>query len=109
VVPLSFNLHKPRKALISSTAATILHQLVMFVVDNLVEEDLCPLHDNELESITLPGGTTETLGHPARDALSIFEHLFLLGNGESAQFLLFFSFTSLRLTLGAGCAAHNPD
>ena len=44
---------------------------------------------NELESITLPDGTTEALGPamPVRDAFAIFKDLCLLGNGERPQFL----------------------
>lgn len=59
----------------------------MFVVDKVVEEDRRMLLANELESVTLPGGTTQTLGPAARDAFAIFEDLCLLGNGESPQFL----------------------
>jgi Guanine nucleotide exchange factor in Golgi transport N-terminal len=42
---------------------------------------------NELESITLPDGTTQALGPAARDAFAIFEDLCLLGDGEHPQFL----------------------
>ncbi|KAH9013194.1 hypothetical protein EDB84DRAFT_1533406 [Lactarius hengduanensis] len=59
----------------------------MFVVDKVVEEDRRLLHANELEPITLPDGTTQTLGLAARDAFAIFEDLCLLGNGERPQFL----------------------
>ena len=59
----------------------------MFVVDKVVEEDRRLLHANELEPITLPDGTTQTLGPAARDAFAIFEDLCLLGNGERPQFL----------------------
>ena len=59
----------------------------MFVVDKVVEEDRRLLHANELESITLPDGTTQTLGPATRDAFAIFEDLCLLGNGERPQFL----------------------
>ena len=57
----------------SSTAAATLRQLVMFVVDKVVEEDRRLLLANELESITLPDGTTKTLGPVARDTFAIFE------------------------------------
>lgn len=59
----------------------------MFVVDKVVEEDRRMLLANELESITLPDGTTQALGPAARDAFAIFEDLCLLGNGERPQFL----------------------
>ena len=71
----------------SSTAAATLRQLVMFVVDKVVEEDRRLLLASELESITLPDGTTQSLGPAARDAFAIFEDLCLLGNGERPQFL----------------------
>ena len=73
--------------MVSSTAAATLRQLVMFVVDKVVEEDRRMLLANELESITLPDGTTQALGPAARDAFAIFEDLCLLGNGERPQFL----------------------
>ncbi|KAI9452204.1 hypothetical protein F5148DRAFT_1237059 [Russula earlei] len=84
---LCFKLHDSRTAVVSSTAAATLRQLVMFVVDKVIEEDRRLLLANELESITLPDGTTQALGHAARDAFAIFEDLCLLGNGERPQFL----------------------
>jgi len=72
---------------VSSTAAATLRQLVMFVVDKVVEEDRRLLLASELESITLPDGTTQSLGPAARDTFAIFEDLCLLGNGERPQFL----------------------
>ena len=53
----------------------------MFVVDKVVEEDRRLLHANELESITSPDGTTQTLGPAKRGAFVIFEEL-CLGNNE---------------------------
>jgi hypothetical protein len=50
-------------------------QLVMFIVDNVVEEDRRMLLVNELESITLLGGTTPAFCPTARDAFAIFEDL----------------------------------
>jgi len=41
----------------SSTAAVMPRQLVMFVVDKVVEEDRHLLLASELESTTLPDGT----------------------------------------------------
>jgi len=42
---------------------------------------------NELESITLPDGTTQALGPAVRDAFAIFKDTSLLGNGERPQVL----------------------
>ena len=47
--------------MVLSTVTATLRQLVMFV-DKVVEEDSCMLLANELESITLPDETTQTLG-----------------------------------------------
>jgi hypothetical protein len=46
---------------VSSTAAAALPQLVMFVVDKVAQEDRRVPFANELESITPPDGTTQTL------------------------------------------------
>lgn len=73
--------------MVSSTAAVTLRQLVMFVINKIVEEDHRMLLANELESITLPNGTTQALAPAVRDAFAIFEDLCLLGNGEHPQFL----------------------
>jgi len=59
----------------------------MFVVDKIVEEDRRLLLTSELESITLPDGTTQSLGPAARDTFSIFEDVCLFGNCERPQFL----------------------
>ena len=71
----------------SSTAAATLRQLVMFIVDKVIEEDRRLLLASELESITLPDGTTRSLGPAARATFVIFEDLCLLGNGGCPQFL----------------------
>jgi len=76
---LCSKLHESRTAIVSSTAAATLRQLVMFV-----EEDRRLLLAIELESIPLPDGTTRSLGP---DAFAIFEDLYLLGNDERPQFL----------------------
>jgi Guanine nucleotide exchange factor in Golgi transport N-terminal len=57
------------------------------IVDKVVEEDRHMLLANELESRTLPDGTTQALSPTARVAFAIFEDLCLLGNGEHPQFL----------------------
>ena len=59
----------------------------MFIINKIVEEDHRMLLANELESITLPNGTTQALAPAVRDAFAIFEDLCLLGNGEHPQFL----------------------
>ena len=82
-----FKLHKSRMAVVLSTTAVTLCQLVMFVVDKVVKEDHCLLHANELESITLPDGTAKMLGPAMCDAFMIFEDLCLLDNGKQPQFL----------------------
>jgi hypothetical protein len=66
-------------AVVSSTAAVRVRQLVMFIVDKVVDEDRRMLLANELESITFPDGTPQALGPAARDAFGIFEDLCLLG------------------------------
>jgi hypothetical protein len=77
--------HVDRTAVVSSTAAATLRQLVMFIVDKIVEEDCCVLLANELKSITPPDRTTQVLDPgAARDVVVIFEDLCLLGNGASA-------------------------
>ena len=84
---LCSKLHESRTAVVSSTsAATTLRQLAMFVVDKIVEEDCRLLLASEPESITLPDGTTQSLGPAACKTFSIFEDLCLLGNGERPKF-----------------------
>lgn len=66
---LCFKLQDSRIAVVSSTAAATLRQLVMFVVDKMVEEDKQDSLDPELlEEVTLPEGTTAVLGPFAKDA-----------------------------------------
>ncbi|TFY51708.1 hypothetical protein EVG20_g10873, partial [Dentipellis fragilis] len=85
---LCFRLHESRIAVVSSTAAATLRQLVMFVVDKVVDEDRRDnLPADELSDTQLPDGTTAPLGPSARDAFSIFEDLCLLANGEKPHFL----------------------
>jgi len=55
---LCFKLHESRMAAASSTAAGTPRKQVMFVVDKVVEADRHLLLSSELESITLPDGTT---------------------------------------------------
>jgi hypothetical protein len=56
-----FKLHESRSVVVSSTAAATLRKLIMCVVDKVVQEDHRMPLANELESITPPDGTTQTL------------------------------------------------
>ncbi|KAF8129901.1 hypothetical protein EV363DRAFT_1399707 [Boletus edulis] len=85
---LCFKLQDSRIAVVSSTAAATLRQLVMFVVDKMVAEDKQDSMDPKLlQNVTLPDGTTATLGPFARDAYAVFEDLCLLANSEKPHFL----------------------
>ena len=85
---LCFKLQDSRIAVVSSTAAATLRQLVMFVVDKMVEEDKRDSVDPKLlEDVTLPDGTAAALGPFARDAYAVFEDLCLLANSERPHFL----------------------
>ncbi|KIJ91398.1 hypothetical protein K443DRAFT_115078 [Laccaria amethystina LaAM-08-1] len=88
---LCFKLQESRIAVVSSTAAATLRQLVMFVVDKMVLEDRLMENDDlppsQLFDIQLPDGTTKSLGPSARDAFSVFEDLCLLANSETPHFL----------------------
>ncbi|EGO23125.1 hypothetical protein SERLADRAFT_439867 [Serpula lacrymans var. lacrymans S7.9] len=82
------DLQDSRIAVVSSTAAATLRQLVMFVVDKMVDEDRRENIDPEsLVSTILPDGSTKLLGPYARDAFSVFEDLCLLANAEKPHFL----------------------
>ncbi|KAF9484605.1 hypothetical protein BDN70DRAFT_825412 [Pholiota conissans] len=88
---LCFKLQESRIAVVSSTAAATLRQLVMFVVDKMVLEDRIAeseeIPSSNLSPVTLPDGTTKLLGPSAKDAYSVFEDLCLLTNGEKPNFL----------------------
>ncbi|TCD65014.1 hypothetical protein EIP91_003335 [Steccherinum ochraceum] len=93
---LCFKLQESRIAVVSSTAAATLRQLVMFVVDKVVDEDRREDTDpNKLSERRLPDGTSISLGPSADDALSVFEDLCLLANSEKPKFL---KLDSLRKT-----------
>lgn len=83
---LCFKLQESRIAVVSSTAAATLRQLVMFVVDKVVEEDKREV-PSDLKDTYLPNGTTRALGPSARDAFAVFEDLCLLANSERPNFL----------------------
>ena len=82
---LCFKLQESRIAVVSSTAAATLRQLVMFVVDKMV------LEVRLAESDKIPTSSlkevTKLLGPSARDAFLVFEDLCLLTSGEKPTFL----------------------
>ncbi|KAK0468574.1 hypothetical protein IW261DRAFT_1518270 [Armillaria novae-zelandiae] len=85
---LCFKLQESKIAVVSSTAAATLRQLVMFVVDKMVDEDRKDdVSADEMSEVKLPDGTTKTLGPSARDAFAVFEDLCLLANAEKPHFL----------------------
>ncbi|KAI0690366.1 hypothetical protein BC835DRAFT_1365030 [Cytidiella melzeri] len=93
---LCFKLQESRIAVVSSTAAATLRQLVMFVVDKVVDEDRRDeLTIDKLSEITLPSGQTKFLGPSAQDSFAVFEDLCLLANSERPHFL---KLDSLRKT-----------
>ncbi|KAF8579144.1 hypothetical protein K439DRAFT_1394877 [Ramaria rubella] len=84
---LCFKLQESRIAVVSSTAAATLRQLVMFVVDKVVDEDTAEPSDQVLTTTVLPNGSSADLKPSARDAFSVFEDLCLLANSERPKFL----------------------
>ncbi|KAF5376426.1 hypothetical protein D9615_008633 [Tricholomella constricta] len=86
---LCFKLQESKIAVVSSTAAATLRQLVMFVVDKMVVEDnnMEDLDAQSLSEIKLPDGTTKLVGPSTMDAFSVFEDLCLLANSEKPHFL----------------------
>ena len=67
---LCFKLQESRIAVVSSTAAATLRQLVMFVVDKVVDEDRRDEVDLKvMVDVTLPNGETKSLGVPERGGL----------------------------------------
>jgi len=88
---LCFKLQESRIAVVSSTAAATLRQLVMFVVDKMVAEDRVTEHDelqhSQLIEVHLPDGSTKELYPSSMDAFSVFEDLCLLANSEKPHFL----------------------
>ncbi|KAI0668157.1 hypothetical protein C8Q78DRAFT_980256 [Trametes maxima] len=93
---LCFRLQESRIAVVSSTAAATLRQLVMFVVDKVVDEDRRDeLSSSDQIEVVLPNGATTRLGPSAHDAYAVFEDLCLLANSEHPRFL---KLDSLRKT-----------
>ncbi|KAG2037155.1 hypothetical protein BDR03DRAFT_1092081 [Suillus americanus] len=85
---LCFRLQDSRIAVVSSTAAATLRQLVMFIFEKMVNEDRQESNGTpELSEATLPDGSTKALGPCAKDAFSVFEDLCLLANSEKPNFL----------------------
>ncbi|THH10921.1 hypothetical protein EW145_g989 [Phellinidium pouzarii] len=85
---LCFKMQESRIAVVSSTAAATLRQLVMFVIDKVVDEDRRDnLKPNEYTEIVLPDGSHKSLGPSAMDAYSVLEDLCLLANSEKPHFL----------------------
>lgn len=84
---LCFRLQESRIAVVSSTAAATLRQLVMFVMDKVVIEDAQPTESEHRVPTTLPDGTTMNLQPSSHDAFSVFEDLCLLANSERPRFL----------------------
>ncbi|KAG5638067.1 hypothetical protein H0H81_002035 [Sphagnurus paluster] len=87
---LCFKLQESKIAVVSSTAAATLRQLVMFVVDKMVVEDNLDEVDEKnmnMTEIRLPDGSTKLLGPSTMDAFSVFEDLCLLANSERPHFL----------------------
>jgi hypothetical protein len=85
---LCFKLQDSRIAVVSSTAAATLRQLVMFIFEKMVHEDRLESNDApQLSEALLPDGSTRALGPCAKDAFSVFEDLCLLANSEKPHSL----------------------
>lgn len=85
---LCFKMQESRIAVVSSTAAATLRQLVMFIIDKVVDEDKREtLKPNDYTETVLPDGTHKNLGPSALDAYSVVEDLCLLANSEKPHFL----------------------
>jgi hypothetical protein len=89
ILYIYFKLQESRIAVVSSTAAATLRQLVMFLIgDRVTIEDDAPKEDVlPVTEITLPNGVKRTLKPAAWDAYLLFENLCLLINSERARFL----------------------
>ena len=71
---------------VSPTAAATLQQLVMFIVDDVVEEDH-RLLASELGTTILQDRTSRSLDPASRDVYAIIQRLCLLQNRERTQIL----------------------
>ncbi|KAG9054789.1 hypothetical protein FS842_004111 [Serendipita sp. 407] len=83
---LCFRLQESRIAVVSSTAAATLRQLVMFIFEKVVI-DTAPAPAEELQSVRLPDGTVAQLKPSELDAYCVFEDLCLLANMEPPRSL----------------------
>ncbi|QRW03962.1 dimerization and cyclophilin-binding domain of Mon2 [Ceratobasidium sp. AG-Ba] len=89
---LCFRLQDSRIAVVSSTAAATLRQLVMFIFDKVIAE-----HKQQSTSASsgpqssriaqLPDGTSASLLPSAHDAFAVFQDLCLLANSERPLYL----------------------
>ena len=84
---LCFKLVESKIAVVSSTAAATLRQLVMFIVDKMVDEDRLDDPPAEVRPVQLPDNTSIQLHPSAFDAFSVFNDLCLLANSEAPSFL----------------------
>ena len=81
-------MQESRIAVVSSTAAATLRQIVMFIIDKVVEEDRNDKVETiQLTEISLPDDSKVSLGPSAVDAYSVVEDLCLLANIEKPHFL----------------------
>ncbi|KAG9095186.1 hypothetical protein FS749_010913 [Ceratobasidium sp. UAMH 11750] len=90
---LCFRLQDSRIAVVSSTAAATLRQLVMFIFDKVVAEQKqrsttdAPPDQSPSRFAQLPDGTSADLPPSAHDAFAIFQDLCLLANSERPLYL----------------------
>ncbi|KAG1830966.1 hypothetical protein DFJ58DRAFT_918292 [Suillus subalutaceus] len=85
---LCFKLQDSRIAVVSSTAAATLRQLVMIIFGKMFNEDRQESNGTpDLSQAALPDGSTKVLGPCAKDAFSVFEDLCLLATSEKLNFL----------------------
>ncbi|KAF8340513.1 uncharacterized protein EI90DRAFT_3279123 [Cantharellus anzutake] len=87
---LCFRLQESRIAVVSSTAAATLRQLVMLVFDKVVDAERMDEVDEdgkEREKTVFPNGTEVFLSPSSRDAFCVFQDLCLLANSERPSFL----------------------
>ena len=70
-LPFLIKLQEFRMAVVSSTAAATLYQLVLFIVDKVIEEDRRMLLANELESINSSARDDTSAPAPPRTTTSL--------------------------------------
>ncbi|CUA76100.1 Protein MON2 homolog [Rhizoctonia solani] len=87
---LCFRLQESRIAVVSSTAAATLRQLVMFIFDKVTHEHSStdiPGGQSPTKLAQLPDGSSARLAPSAHDAFAIFQDLCLLANSERPLYL----------------------